>query len=765
MKYINSTFLKAGGLVKIVLLVFVFLSINISAQVFRNPVLEYCTGTWCGSCACGHQIIHDDIIPNNPNAIIISYHGYATSSDPFAHFEGNGIIDSLNFVAYPTGIIDRTMLPAGISSCANIIGDRNRIPAYVGININSKFNPLDRNYSIKLSISPHTKINGEFYIQLVLTEDSIMFPQAGGGDCPGSDEFVFNNLCRKILNGVKGDLLPASENWMPEDTIHLNYNYLLPEEFNEINCNLTAIVYKKVNTLYNSEIQQAERVKLFTPIYKSLKFIAPNNLNSVIQINNSFKIKWEKDNTVQNVNLYLINREGDIVNNLLTNENNTEFLWQPDLSLQNNYYRLVLSSNNNPAIADTSYEVYLKQLNINWQKSNIDIPKSLNQIGYTVTVNNNYLYVIGGDSLGNGNGGTDNVYYSKINEDGSLDPFYLQTLLPNNFAYGSSFVYNDFIYLFGNGYNKNYKAKILNSGMLENWQELKSFPLSLVNVKAVLNGNRIYVLGLFTDSISTYVNRTYYSDIQPDGDITDWNYLAGVPNTHIGGEAAISDSVIYYIGGKGLLLGNYQTTNMVHYAKINWSGKFEMWTRSNFTANTNNHSGLLTINKTLFLAGGIDSNNIPLDCYQGEMNNKNISWFGTYNLPESTEYANMVFNNGYLYYLTGYGSNSIYFAKIDDSLTAVEENKNTPNDFVLYNNYPNPFNPSTIISFNIKENSDVSLKVYNILGKEISLLVKGNLQAGRHKYTFNGAGLSSGVYFYQINVAGKIKTGKMLMVK
>ena len=53
------------------------------AQTQRNPVLEYCTGTWCVFCPQGHAIIENDILPNIPNAIIIGYHGPANGSDPF----------------------------------------------------------------------------------------------------------------------------------------------------------------------------------------------------------------------------------------------------------------------------------------------------------------------------------------------------------------------------------------------------------------------------------------------------------------------------------------------------------------------------------------------------------------------------------------------------------------------------------------------------------------------------------------------------------
>jgi len=78
---------------------------------------------------------------------------------------------------------------------------------------------------------------------------------------------------------------------------------------------------------------------------------------------------------------------------------------------------------------------------------------------------------------------------------------------------------------------------------------------------------------------------------------------------------------------------------------------------------------------------------------------------------------------------------------------------NVPLKFALFQNYPNPFNPSTTIEFNIPKSEFVELKVYNILGKEVSTLVSNKLNQGNYTYTFDGKNLASGIYYYQI-IAG-----------
>ena len=102
--------------------------------------------------------------------------------------------------------------------------------------------------------------------------------------------------------------------------------------------------------------------------------------------------------------------------------------------------------------------------------------------------------------------------------------------------------------------------------------------------------------------------------------------------------------------------------------------------------------------------------------------------------------------------------------------TGVNENKEMVSDFRLYQNYPNPFNPSTIIKYSLSANSDVSLTIYDIMGKEIVTLVNKKQNAGNYEVNFNPSkinnGLSSGVYFYRISInSDKLKAGTQSITK
>lgn len=85
--------------------------------------------------------------------------------------------------------------------------------------------------------------------------------------------------------------------------------------------------------------------------------------------------------------------------------------------------------------------------------------------------------------------------------------------------------------------------------------------------------------------------------------------------------------------------------------------------------------------------------------------------------------------------------------------------------FILQNNYPNPFNPSTTITYQIQNEAITTLKIFDVSGREISTLVNENKKPGIYKVEFNGYGLTSGVYFCQITSGSDIQMIKMLLMK
>jgi len=109
--------------------------------------------------------------------------------------------------------------------------------------------------------------------------------------------------------------------------------------------------------------------------------------------------------------------------------------------------------------------------------------------------------------------------------------------------------------------------------------------------------------------------------------------------------------------------------------------------------------------------------------------------------------------------------------------TEIEVEIGVPDEFALYQNYPNPFNPITKIKYSIPKiinnkspvpsvaGSIINLKVYDVLGNEIATLVNEEKPPGEYEVEFDGSGLASGVYFYQLKVGSFIQTKKMILLR
>jgi hypothetical protein len=108
-----------------------------------------------------------------------------------------------------------------------------------------------------------------------------------------------------------------------------------------------------------------------------------------------------------------------------------------------------------------------------------------------------------------------------------------------------------------------------------------------------------------------------------------------------------------------------------------------------------------------------------------------------------------------------------WIGNLMNPVTSVKQVNTIPVKYALLQNYPNPFNPSTVIKYSIEKAGKVSLKVYDMLGREVSTLVDDNQAIGTYSVTFNTAeqNLSSGVYFYRLESGSFVATHKLVLLK
>jgi len=115
------------------------------------------------------------------------------------------------------------------------------------------------------------------------------------------------------------------------------------------------------------------------------------------------------------------------------------------------------------------------------------------------------------------------------------------------------------------------------------------------------------------------------------------------------------------------------------------------------------------------------------------------------------------------------GTYQIWTVQIDISSVDVEQNHEIISEFRLEQNYPNPFNPNTNIRFRISDLGFVTLKIFDVLGNEVAVLVSEEKQPGTYEVEFNSSSIkhlpSSGIYFYQLQAGSFTETKKMILLR
>jgi hypothetical protein len=131
-----------------------------------------------------------------------------------------------------------------------------------------------------------------------------------------------------------------------------------------------------------------------------------------------------------------------------------------------------------------------------------------------------------------------------------------------------------------------------------------------------------------------------------------------------------------------------------------------------------------------------------------------------------------VLDNGYLLielsWHTWDGTNWVNngrYTRLYVPITGITQLSATIQNYSLSNNFPNPFNPSTAIKFDLPKTSEVSLKIFNILGEEVATLVSEKLSTGSYSYEWDAVNLPSGLYLYRLEVEEFVETKKMILMK
>jgi hypothetical protein len=105
------------------------------------------------------------------------------------------------------------------------------------------------------------------------------------------------------------------------------------------------------------------------------------------------------------------------------------------------------------------------------------------------------------------------------------------------------------------------------------------------------------------------------------------------------------------------------------------------------------------------------------------------------------------------------------YMSVPSSITSVAESSKPPAGFYLQQNFPNPFNPATVIRYSLAKSEHVKLVIYDVLGRPVQVLIDRRQNAGSHEILFDGRNLASGAYFYRLEAGSFVDEKRMLLIK
>ncbi len=291
---------------------------------------------------------------------------------------------------------------------------------------------------------------------------------------------------------------------------------------------------------------------------------------------------------------------------------------------------------------------------------------------------------------------------------------------------------------------------------IDNWTEKASMPGARGAAIAAAHDGKIYVIGGVNGSGAVVGTNQVY-----DPAANNWQDLASMPTPREHLAAAVIDSLIYVVGGRNFSAsGNTSKLEAYSPATNHWYTKEDMPTpRGGLTA--------AALYGKLYVFGG----EIPGVFPQAEEYDpvKN-SWrqMAPMPLPRHGIGAATVVDTIFIIGggpVQGFGVSNVNSGFMVSPTTAVRGERKALRDFALYQNYPNPFKPSTMIRFVVPTTESVTLKIFNALGNEIATLVNGKTEAGTHEIHWLADRVSAGIYFYRLQMQNQSLTRKLIIIK
>ena len=364
--------------------------------------------------------------------------------------------------------------------------------------------------------------------------------------------------------------------------------------------------------------------------------------------------------------------------------------------------------------------------------------------GLTSSVVNGKIYVFGGED-------TAFVVISTVEEyDPATDTWTTKTNMPTARSKLTSSAVNDKIYVIGGLDNINSFSTVEEyDPATDSWTSKANMPTERDELTSSVVNGKIYVLDDETDSVEVY---------DPASDT--WTVKSGMPTRRDQLTSSVVNGKIYAIGGVDSLSNGSSAVEEYDPATDTWTTKTNMpMARPKLTSSV--------VNGKIYVFSSQ-----AVEVYDPETD----TWADSLN-PMLTPREEITSSevDGKIYVIGGESVGGGNHSNVNEeytppSVTSIEDHNVSNLQFTLYQNYPNPFNPTTTIQYSLSKKTKVILKVYNLFGQEIMTFINGDQGAGNKSLVWNGKDnkgniVSSGIYFYRLQVGNKIQSKKMLFLK
>lgn len=379
---------------------------------------------------------------------------------------------------------------------------------------------------------------------------------------------------------------------------------------------------------------------------------------------------------------------------------------------------------------------------------------------HAIAARDNKIYLIGGDSWANGS----EVFNDLQIYDIVTDSWLTKKSMPSAATQLEAVVVNDEVWVFGSdGLCRKYNITS------DTWTEINSYNQNKTSGFSIAYYNgTFYKFGggdwgptssiAEKTSISTELNSIIINGGFEQG-LTNWLYVEFTQGSSV---SVKTESNNKYISFKHLSNYDWCSIGQEVRSKLLIGQKYLISYRYKVNTGSNLVLGIrFADNSTVMHSTGIDKDSWSSTLLSdGQWHSKSINFTASSDHPLSTE---PMFSFMFDYQNTG----EVYLDDLSFAIVTDVENLSDQliNTFVLDQNYPNPFNPTTTIKFSVPNFQFVTLKVYDILGREISTLVNEEKLPGNYEVEFNGSNLSSGIYFYRLSAGAYSQTKKLVLLK